>query len=49
MPEPLLPEPLLPAPPVCASTNGAVMTRTARAAITVLLHLLNISLFSFNR
>jgi hypothetical protein len=51
VPEPLipelpLPEPLLPDPEACASTNGAVTTSTARAATTVLLHLLNISLCS---
>jgi len=39
VPEPLipelpLPEPLLPDPEVCASTNGAVTTSTARAANT---------------
>jgi|SwirhirootsSR3_FD_contig_61_7603477_length_1105_multi_4_in_0_out_0_2 hypothetical protein len=48
IPEPLLPVPLLPEPEVCASTNGAVTTSTARAVTTVLLHLLNIALFSFN-
>jgi hypothetical protein len=53
VPEPLipelpLPEPLLPDPEVWASTNGAVTTSTARAANTFLLHLLNISLFSYN-
>jgi hypothetical protein len=51
VPEPLipelpLPEPLLPDPEACASTNGAVTTSTARAATTVLLNLLNISLCS---
>ena len=53
VPEPLipelpLPEPLLPDPEACASTNGAVTTSTARAANPFLLHLLNISLFSYN-
>ena len=48
MPEPLVPEPLLPEPEVCASTKGAVTTSTARAATTVLLNLLNISLCSYN-
>jgi hypothetical protein len=53
VPEPLIPElpllePLLPDPEVWASTNGAVTTSTARAANTFLLHLLNISLFSYN-
>src|SRR3954469_17034576 len=48
MPEPLVPEPLLPDPEVCASTNGAVTTSTARAATAILLNLLNISLFSYN-
>ena len=43
-----LPEPLLPDPEVCASTNGAVTTSTARAATAILLNLLNISLFSYN-
>jgi hypothetical protein len=46
MPEPLVPEPLLPEPEVWASTKGAVTTSTARAATTVLLNLLNISLYS---
>ena len=48
LPEPLLPEPLLPEPEVWASTYGAVTTSTARAANTFLLHLLNISLYSYN-
>jgi hypothetical protein len=53
VPEPLipelpLPEPLPPGPEVCASTNGAVTTSTARAATAILLNLLNISLFSYN-
>jgi hypothetical protein len=46
MPELPLPEPLLPDPELCASTNGAATTSTARAATTILLNLLNISLFS---
>jgi len=53
VPEPLipelpLPEPLLPDPEVCASTNGAVTTSTARAANTFWLHLLNISVYSYS-
>ena len=49
VPEPLIPElPLPPGPEVCASTNGAVTTSTARAATAILLNLLNISLFSYN-
>jgi hypothetical protein len=48
MPEPLVPEPLLPVPEVCANTNGAVTTSTARAATIVLLNRLNISVFSSN-
>ena len=48
MPEPLVPEPLLPEPEVWASTKGAVTTSTARAATTILLNLLNISLFSYS-
>jgi hypothetical protein len=46
MPEPLVLDPLLPEPEVWASTKGAVTTSTARAATTVLLNLLNISMFS---
>src|SRR4029453_15721268 len=46
MPEPLVPEPLLPEPEVWASTKGAVTTSTARAVTTILLNLLNISMFS---
>jgi hypothetical protein len=46
VPEPLIPEPLLPEPEVWASTNGAVTRSTARAVTTVLLILLNITLFS---
>jgi hypothetical protein len=46
VPELPLPEPLLPDPELCASTNGAATTSTARAATTILLNLLNISLFS---
>jgi hypothetical protein len=39
-----VPEPLLPGPELCANTNGAVTRITARAATTVLLNLLNITM-----
>ena len=45
---PVVPEPLLPDPELCASTNGAVTRSTARAATTVLLNLLNVTMFSYN-
>jgi hypothetical protein len=48
LPEPIVPEPWLPDPELCASTNGAVTRSTARAAITVLLNLLNVTMFSYN-
>ena len=45
---PVVPVPLLPDPELCASTNGAVTRSTARAATTVLLNLLNVTMFSYN-
>jgi hypothetical protein len=48
LPEPVVPEPWLPDPELCASTNGAVTRSAARAASTVLLNLLNVTMFSYN-
>jgi hypothetical protein len=48
VPELPLPEPLLPDPELCASTNGAATTSTARAATTIVRNLLHISFFSSN-
>ena len=45
---PIVPEPWVPDPELCASTNGAVTRSTARAATTVLLNLLNVTMFSYN-
>jgi hypothetical protein len=43
---PVVPVPLLPDPELCASTNGAVTRSTARAATTVLLNLLNVTMLA---